>query len=254
MTTSMQYKKITIIILTAISLFLSPLAHAQTVSPTLTQNQTDRITKLHTQCDTDINKRLADLNTALQKVTDLVKLTTDQKSQFSQQISINIVGLTNLMTKCDADTNLSTLRSDYTSVFTQYRIYAVFLPQLHILITTDDLGVTADMQSHLINKLQTRIQAALNPSTLTALLADMQTKITDAHAQYNSASSLVSALTPQSFNTNKQGTEQTFSNARIDITAGQTDMKTAYQDAKQIIQGLRLIGNTSISAFPTPTP
>ncbi len=239
-------------IITATLLFLPSFVFAQTITPTGTQNKTDRLAKLHTQCDTDINKRLKDLYTALNKINNLVKLPSDKKSQYSSEINTNITGLANLKAKCDADIDLPTLHPDYNSVFTKYKIYAVFLPQIHLLITTDDLGVTADMISDFSNKLQTRIQSAWSPSNLTSLLSDMQAKIADAHTQYNNAAALVSALTPQSYNTDKQGTEQAFKNAKADINVRHMDTKVANQDAREITQGLK--GTKSTTSSPTPTP
>lgn len=227
-----------------VGLLMSPnLAFAQTVTPTPT---TDKMANLHSKCDSEIDKRLIDLNKALTRINSLKKLSSDQKAQYSSEINTDISGLTSLKAKCDADIDLTTLRSDYNSIFTQYRIYAVFLPQIHLLTASDTMGVTADQLSDLANKLQTRISQAGNPSNLTSLLSDMQAKIADSKTQYSDVESQVTPLTPQSFNTDPNGTKNILKNAHQEINTGAKDENTAWQDAKQIRDGLK--------SSPIPTP
>src|SRR5579885_1985575 len=154
-------------------LLASPrMASAQTVTNTpaggrKAANQAARLTNLHTLADNAIAERLTSLNNASTRLNGLVKLSSDQKTQFSGEITTDVNGLTSLKAKADADTDLPTLRTDYRSIFTTYRIYAEFLPQLHLLIASDTMGVTADKLSDLATKLQSRIQTAGNPSNLT---------------------------------------------------------------------------------------
>ncbi len=215
----------------------TPIQSGQTTS-TRAANQAARLTQLHTLADDAITKRLSDLNSAQTRINGLVKLSSDQKTQFSNEITADINGLNSLKTKCDADTDLTTLRTDYRSIFTTYRIYAEFLPQLHLLAASDTMDVTADKLSDLYTKLQGRVSSAGNPSNLTTLLSDMQSKITDATNQYNSVQSQITSLTPQSYDSNPTGTTATLKNARSEIQTGASDLKTAFSDAKQIVQAL----------------
>jgi len=252
----MLTKKITTIItaggLTAM-LSLTPFAFAQTVTPAPTEgakaaNQAARLANLHTLADNAISVRLTALNTASTRISGLVKLSTDQKNQYTGEITTDVNALSSLKTKADGDTDLATLRTDYRSIFTTYRIYAEFLPQLHLLVASDTMGATTDKLSDLATKLQSRIQSAGNPSNLTSLLADMQAKIADAKTQYNAVESQVTSLTPQSYDTNPAGTTATLKTARSEIQTGVSDLKAAFADAKQIVQALQ----TTVTATPTP--
>jgi len=191
----------------------------------------------------------------LTRLNGLQKLSSTQKQQYSSEVQTDITGLQQLLTQCTTDFNagnLQALRSDYKSIFTQYRIYAVFLPQLRLLIASDTMGVTADNLSSLATKLQARIQTAGSPSSLTSLLADMQAKISDSQTQYKNVESMVTPLTPNSYNTDPNGTTATFKTARADIKQGGTDLQTAFSDAKQIVQSLK--GSTSSpTVMPTIT-
>ncbi len=241
----MLSKKLTTLITAGgltIMLVLSPLAvFAQTVTPGSTKaaNQAARLANLHTLADNAISMRLTSLNNASTRVNGLVKLSSTQKTQFSGEITTDVNGLTSLKTKVDGDTDLPTLRTDYRTIFTTYRIYAEFLPQLHLLVASDTMDVTADKLSDLYTKLQSRVSNAGNPSNLTSLLSDMQAKIADARTQYSNVQSQITSLTPQSWDNDPTGTTNMLKNARSEIKTGAGDLKAALADAKQIIQTLK---------------
>ncbi len=236
-------------------LLLSPLsAFAQSVTTVPNSpkaaNQAARLANLHTLADNAITQRLTLLNTVSTRISGLVKLSSTQKTQYVNEITMDVNGLTSLKTKADADTDLPTLRADYRSIFTTYRIYVEFLPQLHLLVASDTMGVTDTKLSDLATKLQSRIQTDGNPSNMTGLLSDMQAKISEANTQYNNVESQVTSLTPQSYNSDPTGTTATLKNARSEIQTGAEDLKAAFADAKQIVQLLRST-TTTTSLSPT---
>lgn len=220
---------------------------AQTINPTRAANQAARLANLHTLADSAISQRLTSLSDASTRINGLVKLSSDQKTQFTGEITTDVNGLTSLKTKVDGDTDLPTLRADYKTIFTTYRVYAEFLPQVHLLTASDTMDVTADKLSDLATKLQSRIQSAGKQSTLTSLLSDIQAKIADAKTQYGNVQSQITSLTPQSFDNDPTGTTSALKNARSEIQTGAGDLKTAFTDAKQIIQALKS------STTPAPT-
>lgn len=224
-------------------LFISPImAFAQTTAPAVNV----RLSDLHTLADTAINNRLTDLQNTLIRVNGLIKLSTDEKTSYGNEITADINGLNTLKTKVDGDTDLPTLRNDYRSIFTQYRVYAEFLPQIRLLTASDTMDVTADKLATFAGNLQTRITVVGNPSNLASLLSDMQGRISDAKTQYNSVQSTITSLTPQSYDSNPTGTTAVFKTARTEIQTGASDLKAALSDGKQILQALK--------SFPTPTP
>jgi len=230
------------------SLLVNPgLALAQSVSPSPIAGQSQKLFDLRTKCDQAVDQRVTSLNSDSNRINGLVKLSSDLKSKYNGQIQTNISGLTTLKAKCDGDADLNTLKTDYKNVFLNFRIYAVFLPQTNLLTASDTMDVTADKLQDLYTKLQSRVQSAGNPANLTTLLADMQAKITAAKTQYSNAQSLVTPLTPQSFNTDPNGTKNIVTNAKNDIKAGAGYLKTAFQDAKDIRAALP-------TTKPSPTP
>ncbi len=114
------------------------------------------------------------------------------------------------------------------------------------------MGVTADNLTTLSEKLQTRIQTAQaagkNVSSLSSLLSDMNAKIASAKAQYVDVENQISPLTPASY----PGSTATLQDARSKIKSGAADLKTAWQDAKQIVQGLKSLKKAGPTASPSP--
>ena len=252
----LDIKKIASIIGLSAVMVVSPgLSFAQNASPTASPrgrfqaNQQVRLTRLHTRCDQEIDTRINNLNSLNTTIGNFKKLSSAQKSQFQGEIQTDISGLTSLKAKCDADTDVATLTSDIKSIFTNFRVYAVFMPQIRLLAAADRMDVTADLLSDYAGKLQFRIQQQGNPANLVTLLNDMQAKIADARTQYANVISQITPLSPSSF----PGSNPTLQNARAEIKTGSQDLRAAFQDSKQIRQGLKSLGGTSITSSPSPT-
>lgn len=248
-------KKILSIVGILAVLALNPaFAFAQTASPLVTPKnfagQTERLTNLHSVCDTQVANRVDLLNRLLVRVNGLKRLSDNEKSQFSSEIQSNINSLNQIKAKCDADTTLATLRVDVRSIYTNLRIYAVFAPQVRLLVAADSLDYVDGLLASYSAKLQFRINQQGNPANLTSLLNNMNAKIADATTQYANAENLILTLNPANY----PSSNQVLQNARTDIRNGASDLRTAWQDAIQIRQGLKSLGGTSITSSPSPTP
>ncbi|HUD44814.1 MAG TPA: hypothetical protein VMR41_04685 [Patescibacteria group bacterium] len=240
--------------------FVPVLAHAQSVTtavPVVSQTTvlsrnaanlnktgTTALSVLHTRCDTEITNRISSLNNSTAKINAINKLTESQKQQYLTSIQTNVSGLTTLKAKCDADTDASTLTADTKSVFSTFRVYAVFMPQTSLLVAADKLSTTAGQLSDLATKFQTRLSEAqsANVTTLQSLLTDMQTQITTAQTQANSVISQVSPVQPTTYNANPAVTGGVFTSSRTNLKTGTQAVQKAVQDAMQIVASLRLLG------------
>ena len=248
-------KAINILGLTAMLALTPGVAFAQSASPTSSPNPRQsariaaRLTVLHARCDNEITMRVNSLTTLNTNVGQLKKLSSSQISQFQSEIQTDITNLNTLKAKCDADTDVTTLISDIKSIFTNYRVYAVFMPQVRLLAAADRILTTADLLTDYQGKLAYRVSQQGSPSNLVALINDMQSKITDARTQANNVISMVTPLSPSSF----PGSNPTLQSARTDVKTGATDLRNAYQDGLQVRQGLKSLGGTSITSSPLPT-
>jgi len=258
MKSNLQFSAILVGIAALGAVTLSPVAaFAQQVtsSPGTTQgaNQAARMATIKARSDAEITDRLTSLNSASLKINAATKLSSNDKSTFGSEIQTDITNLTTLKAKIDADTDITTLRADAKSIFTDFRVYAVFLPQVHELAAIDTMGVTTANLQALSAKLQSRIQTAQgngkDVTSLQGLLSDMNTQITNAQNQYSGVEGEISPLTPASY----PGSNATLQDGRSKIKSGAADLKSAFQDAKQIVQGLKALEGKTATSIPSPS-
>ena len=173
---------------------------AQSVSPVATVTGSAKsglLANVIAKGDGYITQRLTTLNGNLTQINDAKRLSADAKTAFTTNVNTDISGLTTLKAKIDADTDLPTAREDVKSIFTTYRVYALFDPQTHLLVAADTMTTTSDMLNDFADKLESRInQASASGSVanLQTLLADMRAKITDAKTQYGNVETQVSTI------------------------------------------------------------
>ncbi len=197
-------------------------------------NQENRISNLQNRANEAIENRITRLNQLIDKINDIKRLTSDQKSTLTGQIQSEVSALETLKTKIDADTDLTTLRADVQSIVKSYRVYVVFIPKVYIVAHADRLMDVVGLLQTYESKLQTRVTAAGSPSALTALLSDMTAKLTDANTQAQNAINAVLPLTPDGW----PGNKATLQSARTMLQTARQDIQTAWHDAQQIRQGL----------------
>lgn len=212
------------------------------------------ITRLKNRADAEITRRLTALNALLTKINAMVRLTSDQKTGFTNGIQGQITSLTNLRTKIDADTDIATLRTDVQSIVQSYRIFALYLPQVEILSHADRaLTIIGEMNS-ISTKLQSRIDAAKSAgndtTSLQSLMTDRTSKLADASTQAQNAINAVLPLVPSGY----PGNKPTLQSARSMLQTARGDMQAAEKDATQVRQGLKGMKKPSTTPTATPTP
>jgi hypothetical protein len=226
---------------------ITPVHAVDTVDNTTTDPaQTARMTNLVQRADNEIDRRLVALNNLTAKISTLKRISDGQKSAFNSEIQTNITSLTNLKAKIDADTDLPTLKQDVQSIVDNYRIFALYMPKIHLLagadIASDMAGSLGSLAIKLQNKITTDQQAGKDVATLQTLLTEMQTKVSDASNQAANITDLVIQLVPSGY----PGNSTNLSSARDMLKTARADIQAASQDAQQIITGLKAFQKTSI--------
>jgi len=213
-----------------------------TIMPPLEQN---KIENLKQRADNEINRRVTSLNNLISKINGLKKLTDVQKTVFVAQVQAQITNLNVLKTKIDADTDLTTLKTDVQSIVKSYRVYLLLIPQINILIAADSLDTVADRLDVLAGKLELRINTAgdVDVTKLKTNLENLETKTADIKVQAQKARDAVIPLTPDGYPGNKTILLQ----GRQYITVGIKDVNSAKEYALSIIIGLKGIPNTKTS-------
>lgn len=210
-------------------------------------NSQNRIDLFKTKADAEIARRINSLNELVTRINDLKKLSDASKASFSSEVQNEINQLNTLKTKIDADTDLVTLRTDQKSIFNEYRIYMLYIPQIRILASADRLNASIDLMNQVSTKIETRINGNVN---LQNILNDANAKLSDATTQAANATNLVVSLTPDGGDATKvEANRNAMQSARTDLQTGLKDLQTARQDFQKIVEALK-----KQSPTPTATP
>lgn len=236
----------------------TPGVFAQSASPSPANNQ-QRLQDIISKGDADISQRITSLASLQTKLQSMKKLSDSDKATLISQIQAQINGLNSQKTKLDGDTDVATARADRQAIFTQFRIYMLFIPKVQILAAADAMNDAADSINSLVAKLQAKIQqfqqSGKDVSSLQTALADMQSKLADAKAQYQNAESTVLPLVPdQGDKTKAQSNTAALQSAQGMIKTGAQDLKTARADIQTIVNGLKSLRGTTSSPAGSSVP
>jgi hypothetical protein len=194
--------------------------------------------------DTAITDRLTSLTLLSERVALQFKagrITSSDNDTLTGDISTNQSGLSALKTKLDGDTDTTTARADYKSIFTTYRIYAVVLPR-------DYNELLLDLVTHSDTRLQNEepvIQDAINGAPTSVqqqanqLFSDYKSQVTNSQAQVSAAQQIIPQLTPSAFDSDPTSYRTTFDSYKTDTHTASLDARAAVNDLHQILQLLK---------------
>ena len=198
-----------------------------------------KIIDLKQRAKTEITRRISFLNDLATKITNLKKISDADKTTLKTQIQQQVDGLTTLLAKIDADTDLITLRTDVKSIVNGYYIFAFFRVKINLLVAAESLSVTTENLNLVYAKLLVRVTDQKNQGkdtvSLETALTDMLAKINDSKTQYQAAETELNTLAAQSY----PGNKTSLNDARSKIKLGAQDLKTAHLDGEKVRQGLR---------------
>jgi hypothetical protein len=180
-----------------------------------------------------IERRVASLNTAVGLVESSTFLGVDQVTLVHLMQS-DVSGLQQLDQTIQADTTLQAVRADARKIFTDYRVYALVLPVVHMVRGADAItNVIVPKLDAAASHLQDAITQQ-NRSNLQPLLDDLKTQTAGAQQLAGGLPGKLEALKPADWNANHavlQPSRDTLQSARIDL-------RQARQDARDIVSGL----------------
>lgn len=184
-------------------------------------------------------RRISSLDTAIPKITNNEYLTAAHRAEILGVLNGDLAGMQSLSAKIAADTVLAQAIADYRSIFTEYRVYAVALPQAHYAAAADAL--TDDAIPHL-TAAQAKLAALLagpdkgkNTPELKAELADMLAKVNAAAAAINGVAAGALSVTPAQYDAN----HAVLQGYRDSVRAALADVASARADGAAIVAALR---------------
>ncbi len=210
-------------------------------STTTTANEQTRLKNIIAKGDQEISRRLTSLASLANKINAATKLTSSDKTTLTNEVNDTISGLNALKTKLDSDTTIAAARADAQSIYTEYRVYALVAPKVNLIKVADDQQVVEQKLQTLIQKFQTRINAAKSKgkevSALQDTLSDMTSKVTAAQGISSSIENKVIGLQPTDYNSD----HALLSGDSAQLKTAHTDNMAAFSDAKQIVAGLKAL-------------
>jgi hypothetical protein len=184
------------------------------------------------------SERIASLNTAIAKITADGTITDADRTTILATLNGDVAGMQTLAAKIAADTTVPQAKADYQSIFTQYRVYAVALPQSRYAASADDLTGTAlpkltAAHDDLAALLSGPYKAKDTP-TVQAELEDMAAKIADATDALDGLAAAALAVTPAEYDANHAALVP----IRASLKSALADAAAARADANKIVAAL----------------
>ncbi len=147
-----------------------------TVVPTLavTIKPSDRVINRlvlkKTNAIKEIERRLESFKKLSSKVLEIKKLTASQKEALIAQIQVEITKLEDLKIKVNSETNSEALVEEKKMISESYKVYALYIPKIEIMVHSNKIIEIADAMS-----------AKTKNTTLLTKIADSKTKAQTAY-------------------------------------------------------------------------
>ncbi|MFZ7086501.1 hypothetical protein [Curtobacterium sp. RRHDQ10] len=183
--------------------------------------------------------RITKLNAAITKVDADKTLTAGDRSSVSSNLQGDLTGMQHLQSTIAADTTTEAARSDFRTIFRQYRVIAVTLPQERIVREAD--RTTATTVPHLqatAQKLADRIgkHQAKDTASAKSALADLQQQITSLQSGAQGLDTAALAVAPAQFDQAHSAMAAVRTKARALRTADEAARKDVH-DIRQALHG-----------------
>ncbi len=263
----------TISTILAISAVIPAIAFAQSVSSStagaraearqerVSAAEQKRLVDFQSKAGAEIDQRVSDLTTLLTKIQSIRNLQDSQKTPIINVVQGLIVSLTDLKSKISSESSTTALRAEVQSITQGFRVYALVLPQLHIISTADSASTVVQMLNGVGAKLQARLMQDAKSNadkTVQAAMTDLALKINDAQKQSQAAVDEITPLMPDNgdkakFQSNLAALKDAkakIQSAKKDIEAGRKDIQTI---TKVLAKNAKAAGITASSTTATTT-
>ncbi|MBW4041467.1 MAG: hypothetical protein HIU86_04990 [Acidobacteria bacterium] len=221
----------------------SPAASAQSSSASSHPNRTHlgkdaTLQQIQAAAASATTARITKLGTAISAVNADRSLSSSDRSALLSTLQGDLSGMQQLQSKIAADGSASQARTDSTTIFRQYRVLAVALPQERIVRVADRASSKALPRLQAVEqRLAGRLTKKPSDDTAAAkaALADLQQQITAVQSDAQGLDAAALAVTPAQFDQSHSVTTDVRSKAKALRTAG----KAAQKDIRTIRQALR---------------
>lgn len=192
---------------------------------------TDKLTNLKAYGDHAIDQRVAELQKF--EASGLKGLSDAQIAAMKVKIDKNITDLQALKVKIDATTTVDAAKTLVQSIYTEFRIYALFMPDMNLTVAAEQMSTAVTKLTAMTARMQKAIDAATiagtDTTTLTAALKDYTAQLADATTNIAAAKTEVAKIDVTQFDASKTArttARADLTKARANLVAARGDMKT----------------------------
>lgn len=150
------------------------------------------------------------------------KLTTEQKAVLTSAITTNVNGLTTLGATIASSTDATSTKALVETIFTNFRIYAIVLPQVRLEKRINDLQNHVIKLNDTFTKIQTKIDAqkakGKDVTVWQKSLDDAKTLVATDSTKLSALFTQISALKPADYGTSSKATIESV-NAGVKVIA-----------------------------------
>ena len=210
-----------------------------TSASTPADRQTDTLAAIKAKAQSAISLRLSALQAASTATQGNRFLTSSDRATILSTLSSDEAGLTALGPVIQADTTVAQARSDYDTIFTRYRVFALAIPQSRFAAAADDLTDTVvprlgDAQQKLETLLAGK-DSSKNTPAVQAAMNDLGNRIAGITSYASGLSATVLGYTPAQWNAN----HDLLSPLRSRLQDARADAKGARTDVRTVVQAIR---------------
>lgn len=187
----------------------------------------------------EINRRITTLGRLDNLIDNSVHLTSANKTTLKNQVNTELNGLNTLKAKLSGETTVAAARADVQSIYTEYRVYALVVPKIHLIKLADDVQATDTKLTELAGKLQSRIDGAKasgkDVSSIEAELTDLRAQVAAAQNIAGNVETKVIGLMSTDYNND----HKLLSGYSAQLRTARSDNQAAYKDAQNIVNVLK---------------
>lgn len=215
----------------------------------------ERMQNMQNRGDEATARRIDSLNKLAARIQGMKNLSDSEKASLTAQIQASITDMNDIQSEIQSATSTASARADLQMVAPDYRIYMLIMPQVSLLSAVDRVNALVTSLETVQSKIQTRVSADASLSgntTISADLASMTAKLSDATSQAVAAQAEISGLQPDNGNaTVRTSNTAALKDARAKIKTAQQDLQAARKTAGDLVKLIAGKGSASGSATTT---
>lgn len=235
---------------------LTGVVSAQTSTGSATTNRTAaqvardnaaaaKLTNLKNKAIAEIDRRLTSLNNLLSRVSSNEKLSSSNRVILTTEIQKEVTGLLELRSKIEADTEMTILRADVKSIVTAYRVYALLVPKVNLILASERSLSVVDNMATISGKLRLEVDnlkaSGKDTAELQRMLNDLDKDLDTNRIKIINTQNSVLALTPDGY----PGNRSILQNSRKTLATMIGDVKTLRAEINEIVKKIRQMGGVS---------